>query len=58
MKRYLTMGIASLLARTMMAGCTSAMAVSEGTNSVTLEFEKDIVNAAKYFIKVANLNRY
>ena len=24
----------------------------------TLEFEKDIVNAAKYFIKVANLNRY
>lgn len=41
MKRFLTMGIASLLALTMMAGCTSAMAVSEGTNSVTFDFEKD-----------------
>lgn len=41
MKRFLTMGIASLLALSMMAGYTSATAVSDSTNSVTFDFEMD-----------------
>lgn len=41
MKRFLTTGIASLLTLSMMAGCTSAAAVSDGSNSVTFDFEKD-----------------
>ncbi len=41
MKRFLTMGIASLLTLSMMAGCTSAAAVSDGTNSAKFDFEKD-----------------
>lgn len=41
MKRFLTTGIASLLTLSMMAGCTSAAAVSDGPNSVKFDFEKD-----------------
>ena len=41
MKKFLTMGIVSLLTLSMMAGCTSAAAVSDGPSSVKFDFEKD-----------------
>ena len=41
MKKFLTMGIASLLTLSMMAGCTSAAAVSDRPSSVKFDFEKD-----------------
>ena len=41
MKKFLTMGIVSLLALSMMAGCTSAAAVSDGPSSDKFDFEKD-----------------
>ncbi len=41
MKRFLTMGIASLLTLSMMTGCTSAEAVSDSPNFVKFDFEKD-----------------
>lgn len=41
MKRFLTMGIASLLTLSMMAGCTSAVAVSDSPSFVKFDFEKD-----------------
>lgn len=41
MKRFLTMGIASLMALSMMSGCASAAAASGGSNSVKFDFETD-----------------
>ena len=41
MKKFLTMGIVSLLTLSMMAGCTSAAAVSDSPSSVKFDFEKD-----------------
>lgn len=41
MKKFLTMGIVSLLTLSMMAGCTSAAAVSDGPSSVKFDFGKD-----------------
>lgn len=41
MKRLLTMGITTLLALSMMTGCTSLAKVSDGANSIKFDFEKD-----------------